>query len=228
MFNHPNVGPFLAQRLIRQLVKSNPSPDYVRRVAAVFNNNGSGVRGDLRATVRALLLDPEARNDTAGASDGRLRDPIQHIAAAARALGGGFQASNAITWELSRTGQEPLTPPSVFGFYAALFRLPQSTLAAPEFQIYTPTEATLRGNLLWQMLVQPGSNWRVDLSPYSAVAGDTTALINAVDQNLLWGRMPAAMRQSLATAINAQPDAQQRVLTALYLTLLSGQHAIQH
>lgn len=228
VFNHPNVGPFMAQRLIRQMVKSNPSPDYVRRVAQVFNNNGSGIRGDLRATVRAVLLDPEARNDSAGLNDGRLRDPIQHIAATARALGGGFQSTNAVTWEFSLMAQEPLTPPSVFGFYSPLFRLPQTTLAAPEFQIYTPTEATLRGNMLWQLITQPGANWRVDLSPYTAVAANTTALVDAVDQNLLWGRMPAAMRQSLATAINAQPDAQQRVLTAVYLTLLSGQHAVQH
>ncbi|MFO1251154.1 MAG: DUF1800 domain-containing protein [Inhella sp.] len=228
VFNHPNTGPFVAQRLIRQLVKSNPSPDYVRRVATVFNNNGSGIRGDLRATVRAILVDPEARNDLAGLNDGRLRDPIQHVAATARALGGGFLPTNAVTWELSLMAQEPLTPPSVFGFYSPLFRLPQSSLSAPEFQIYTPTEATLRGNLLWQMLVQPGANWRIDLAPYQAVAGNTTALVDAVDQNLLWGRMPQAMRQSLANAINAQPDAQQRVLTAIYLTLLSGQHAVQH
>jgi uncharacterized protein (DUF1800 family) len=228
LFLQPNTPPFVAQRLIRQLVKSNPSPAYVQRVAAVFTNNGSGVRGDLRAVVRAILLDPEARNDTAGTNDGRLRDPLQHIAASLRALNGGFQPGSALGWEIGRTGQTPLTPPSVFGHYSQLFRLPQTTLAAPEFQIYTPTEATLRGNFLWSLLTQPGANMRINLQPFTAVAGDTTALINAVDQALLWGRMSSAMRQSLANAINAQPDATQRVQTALYLTLLSGQHAIQH
>lgn len=141
---------------------------------------------------------------------------------------GGFQPGNQLGWEIGRTGQTPLTPPSVFGHYAQLFRLPQTTLAAPEFQIYTPTEATLRGNFLWGLLTQPGANLRVNLQPFTAAAGDTTVLINAVDQALLWGRMSPAMRQSLANAINAQPDATQRVQTALYLTLLSGQHAIQH
>lgn len=228
LFQHPNTAPFVSLRLIRQLVKSNPSPAYVQRVSAVFTNNGSGVRGDLRAVVRAVLLDPEARNDAAGMNDGRLRDPVQHIAATLRALNGGFQAGNQLGWEIGRTGQTPLTPPSVFGHYAQLFRLPQTTLAAPEFQIYTPTEATLRGNFLWGLLTQPGANLRVNLQPFTAAAGDTTALINAVDQALLWGRMSPAMRQSLANAINAQPDATQRVQTALYLTLLSGQHAIQH
>lgn len=228
LFQHANTPPFVAQRLIRQLVKSNPSPAYVQRVAGVFVNNGSGVRGDLRAVVRAILLDTEARNDTAGPLDGRLRDPLQHFAATLRALNGGFQPVNNLAWEIGRTGQVPLTPPSVFGFYAQLFRLPQTSLSAPEFQIYTPTEATLRGNFLWALLTQPGSNMRVTLQPFTAAAADTTALINAVDQALLWGRMPPAMRQSLANAINAQPDAMQRVQTALYLTLLSGQHAIQH
>ncbi|HEY8878571.1 MAG TPA: DUF1800 family protein [Roseateles sp.] len=228
LFQHPNTPPFVSLRLIRQLVKSNPSPAYVQRVATVFTNNGSGVRGDLRAVVRAILLDAEARNDTAGANDGRLRDPMQHIAATLRALNGGFQPGNNLGWEIGRTGQTPLTPPSVFGHYSQLFRLPQTTLSAPEFQIYTPTEATLRGNFLWALLTQPGGNMRINLQPFTAVANDTTALINAVDQALLWGRMPAAMRQSLANAINAQYDATQRVQVALYLTLLSGQHAIQH
>ncbi len=228
LFQHPNTPPFVSLRLIRQLVKSNPSPAYVQRVATVFTNNGSGVRGDLKAVVRAILLDAEARNDAAGTNDGRLRDPIQHIAATLRALNGGFQASNNLSWEIGRTGQTPLTPPSVFGHYSQLFRLPQTTLSAPELQIYTPTEATLRGNFLWALLTQPGSNMRINLQPFTAVANDTTALINAVDQALLWGRMSPAMRQSLANAINAQPDATQRMQTALYLTLLSGQHAIQH
>jgi uncharacterized protein (DUF1800 family) len=228
LFQHPNTPPFVSLRLIRQLVKSNPSPAYVQRVAAVFSNNGSGVRGDLRAVVRAILLDAEARNDAAGTHDGRLRDPIQHIAATLRALNGGFQPGNQLGWEIGRTGQTPLTPPSVFGHYSQLFRLPGTTLSAPEFQIYTPTEATLRGNFMWALLTQPGSNMRINLQPFTSVATDTTALINAVDQQLLWGRMSGAMRQSLANAINAQPDATQRVQTALYLTLLSGQHAIQH
>lgn len=228
LFQHPNTPPFVALRLIRQLVKSNPSPAYVQRISGVFINNGSGVRGDLRAVVKAILLDAEARNDSAGVNDGRLRDPIQHVAATLRALNGGFQPGSQLGWEIGRTGQTPLTPPSVFGHYSQLFRLPQTTLAAPEFQIYTPTEATLRGNFLWSLLTQPGANLRIDLKPFTAVADDTTALINAVDQQLLWSRMSPAMRQSLASAINAQPDATQRLHTALYLTLLSGQHAIQH
>ena len=87
IFNHPNVGPFLATRLIRALVTSNPSPAYIARVAQCFNDNGAGVRGDMQAVIRAILLDPEARNDTPPATFGRLRTPMQHTIALARALG---------------------------------------------------------------------------------------------------------------------------------------------
>jgi uncharacterized protein (DUF1800 family) len=229
VFAHPNVGPFISLRLIRSLVKSNPSPAYVQRVAGVFNNNGSGVRGDLRATVRAILLDSEARNDTATATSGRLKDPFFHMLSIARALGGSISATNQAAWSFSRTGQTPLAPPSVFGFYSPLFRAPQSSLAGPEFQIYTPTEATLRGNFVWELLTNPGVDFPgVDITRFVNLGGNVPALIDACDQTFLYGRMSAPMRQSLATAIAAQQDNRNRALTALYLTLLSGQHAVQH
>ena len=226
---HPNVGPFISLRLIRSLVKSNPSPAYVQRVASVFNNNGAGVRGDLKATVRAILLDAEARNDTADATSGRLKDPFFHVLSIARALGGSISPTNQAAWSFSRTGQTPLAPPSVFGFYSPLFRAPQSSLYGPEFQIYTPTEATLRGNFIWELLTNPGVDFPgVSITRFVNLGGDIPALINACDQTFLYGRMSPAMRQSLATAMAAQQDNSNRALTALYLTLLSGQHAVQH
>jgi uncharacterized protein (DUF1800 family) len=229
VFAHPNVPPFMATRLIRSLVKSNPSPAYVQRVAAVFANNGSGVRGDLRATVRALLTDAEARNDTAGADSGRLKDPIEHVLATVRALGGSVSATNQQAWSFSRTGQTPLAPPSVFGFHSPLFRVPRSALYGPEFQIYTPNEAVLRGNYLWDIINNPGTDFPgVDISRFVALGADATALIDACDQAFLYGRMPASMRSALASAVAAQPDNRSRALTAIYLTLLSGQHAVQH
>jgi uncharacterized protein (DUF1800 family) len=228
VFAHPNLGPFIATRLIRALVSSNPSPAYIQRVATVFNNNGSGVRGDLRAVLRSILLDAEARNDTASPAGGRLKDPIQHVVGAVRALGGALPAGNQLGWNFSLLGETPLTAPSVFGFYSPLFRIPHSTLAGPEFQIYSPTEAVQRGNLFWQILSAPGSNFTLDVAPFVALGGDTAALINQVDQALLYGRMSAAMRQSIANAVAVQSDNRSRALTALYLALLSGQQAIQH
>ena len=116
----------------------------------------------------------------------------------------------------------------MFGFYSPLFRIPRSTLGGPEFQISGPTEAVLRGNLFWQILSNPGSDFPVNLAPFVAVADDTAALIETVDQTLLYGRMPAPMRRSLAHAIDAQVDAPDKARTALYLTALSGHYAVQY
>ncbi|MBL9186434.1 MAG: DUF1800 family protein [Opitutaceae bacterium] len=229
LFVHPNVGPFISSRLILALVKSNPTPAYVARVSAVFDNNGVGVRGDLKAVVRAILTDAEARNDTATGNDGRLKDAIYHVVSFVRALGGTVSPTNGQAWHFSQMGQAPLAPPSVFGYYSPLFRIPRTTLSGPEFQIYGPTEAVLRGNLFWGIISGgAGGDLTVDLAPFTALAGNTPALIDAVDQALLYGRMPAAMRQSLANAIAAQSDARAKAQTALYLTALSGLYAVQH
>ncbi|MBL9199678.1 MAG: DUF1800 domain-containing protein [Opitutaceae bacterium] len=229
LFAHPNVGPFVSSRLILALVKSNPTPAYVARVSSTFDNNGAGVRGDLKAVVRAVLSDPEARNDTATGNTGRLKDAIYHIVSFVRALGGSISPANQQAWQFSQMGQTPLAPPSVFGYYSPLFRIPRTTLAGPEFQIYGPTEAVLRGNMFWSILSSnAGSDLTVDIAPFTALAENLPALIDAVDQALLYGRMPAAMRQSLATAIAAQYDARAKAQTALYLTALSGLYAVQH
>src|SRR5262249_14537326 len=152
LFQHPNVAPFISTRLIRSLVTSNPSPAYIQRVATVFNNNGSGVKGDLKAVVTAILTDAEARNDTAQPTAGRLKDPIYHIVAFVRALNGTITPTNGLPWLFSRMGQTPLTPPSVFSFYPPMYHIPKSPLFGPEFQIYTPTESVLRGNFVWGII----------------------------------------------------------------------------
>ncbi len=223
IFRHPNVGPFIATRLIRALVTSNPSPAYVQRVAAVFDNNGLGTRGDLKATVHAILTDTEARD---GAPE-RLRDPIQHLAAFTRALGGNIRPGNQLSWQLNQMSQDPLAPPSVFGYYSPLYRIPRTTTPGPEFQIYSPTDAVLRGNLLWQAIVNPGSDFTVDLTPFTTAA-TPVELIDRVDQALLYGRMPQGMRQSIANVMAVQQTASERMQMALYLTAISGLAAVQH
>jgi len=228
LFNHPNGGPFIATRLIRALVKSNPSPAYIARVATVYNDNGGGVRGDLRAVVRAIILDAEARDDVATTTSGRLKDPLYNTIAFVRALGGSISPTNGQAWVFSRMSQTPLAPASVFGFYSPLYRIPRSSLNGPEFQIYGPTEAVLRGNMFWQILSNPGADFPLSITAYINLAGNTVALIDAVDQALLYGRMPVAMRQSLANAINAQGDNVSKARTALHLTALSGFYAIQY
>lgn len=227
VFNHPNTPTFISLRLIRQLVTSNPSPAYVQRVVKVFKNNGSGVRGDLKAVVRAILTDAEARNDSPTGDFGRLKDPFQNIVGFIRAMGGSMSPTSGVGYLFRQMGESPLFPNTVFSYYAALFKIPGSTLAGPEFQIYSPTESVLRNNFFWNLLTNPGGDFTLDISPYVAVAGNVQALIDKVDQTLLYGRMPMAMRQSLANAIVAQPDNNSRAQAALLLTLVSGHYATQ-
>lgn len=228
LFNHQNIAPFISTRLIRALVKSNPTPAYIARISAVFADNGAGVRGDLKAVVRAIITDAEARDDVATADSGRLKDAIYNAAAFVRALGGSISPTNQQGWTFTRMSQTPLSPNSVFGFYSPLYHIPRSPLIGPEFQIYGPTEAVLRGNLFWQIISNPGADFPVDITPFVALAGNTIALIDAADQTFLYGRMPVEMRQSLANAINAQGDAQSKARTAIYLTCLSGYYAVQY
>jgi uncharacterized protein (DUF1800 family) len=144
LFNHPNVGPFIGRLLIQRLVTSNPSPDYIERVAMVFNDNGEGVRGDLAAVVKQILMDPEARdcNEMSNYYSGYLREPMLRYTNLAR----GFNAAsgeglfrNEMDEFLEETGQRPLASPSVFNFfqpdYQPIGPVADAGLVAPEFQI---------------------------------------------------------------------------------------------
>lgn len=224
LMTHPNLPPFLATRLIRSLVMSNPSPGYVQRVATVFSATG----GDLRATVTAILTDPEARNDTPTATSGRLKEPILHVSQFLRALDGRFSSTEQLTYLYDYMAQMPLSPPSVFSWFSPLYRVPKSPLYGPEFQIYSPTEATLRGNLFHYLLGNSGGDFTIDLSPYQPFGNDMPGLVEAVNQRLLHGRMPAGMKQVLVTAATPGYDARTRIETVLYLTALSGQYAVQY
>ena len=229
VFNHPNVGPFIATRLIRHLVMSNPSAAFIARIAQVFNNNGTGVRGDLRAVVRAILLDPDARQDAAPSNGGRLKDPLYAYVSFVRALGGNIAPTTQIAWLFDRMGQAVAAPPSVFGYYSPNYRMPVNpSLFGPEFQIYTPTESVLLGNEFNQILSSPNGDPSVDLAPFHAVAGDINQLLDLVNQRIFYGRMPAGLRGSLTKAVQASYDNNQRVFTALYLSALSGLYAVQY
>ncbi len=227
IFNHPNVGPFVATRLIRALVTSNPSPVYVMRIAMVFNDNGQGVRGDMKAVIRAILLDPDARNDSPPSDFGRLRTPVQHTIALMRALNLPIGQPSGFAYIYYSMSEGMLDAPSVFGHYSPLFHVPKTALFGPEFQIYSPTDAVNRANLFYSMLFNP---WPINpaLQPFVNVAANSAALVNAVDNALLQGRMSGPTRAALMSALPAMYDNNQRVLTALYLTAISGDYLIQH
>lgn len=228
IFNHPNVGPFIATRLIRALVTSNPSPQYIQRIAAKFDDNGNGVRGDLAAVVRAILLDPEARNDAPGSDFGRLRTPVQHTIAMCRALGLTPNPAANFDYLLAAMGESIVNAPSVFGHYSPTFRIPKSPLYGPEFQIYSPTEAINRANFLHSFWSASGGTLPAALQPLNGIASDANALTNAVDHALLYGRMPAGTRAAILQALPLMYDNPQRVRTALYLTVMSGDYLVQH
>ncbi len=227
IFNHPNVGPFIATRLIRALVTSNPSPAYIARVAAAFNDNGAGVRGDMKAVIKAILLDAEARNDAPAANFGRLRTPVQHTIALMRALSIPTGDPSQYAYIYYSMGEGMLDAPSVFGHYSPMFRIPRTSLFGPEFQIYSATDAINRANLFYSFFYNP---WPINpaLQPFVNVAGNSAALVNAVDNALLYGRMSPQMRTAILNALPAMYDDNQRVMTALYLAATSGDYLIQH
>jgi hypothetical protein len=228
IFSHPNVGPFIATRLIRALVNSNPSPAYVGRVAAAFNNNGAGVRGDLRATLAAVLLDPEAR--AFGAGDGRLKDPVLHVIGLGRTLNAQFLDPSSLLNVFSNLSELVLTPTTVFSFYSPLAQLPgRADLFGPEFQIYPPALAIQRANFIYGLIRNSYSgSFRVDLAPLVAVAGSEVALVERVNQGLMFGTMSASLKQIIAEAVRTVPSSRttERAQNAVYLAAISSEYSV--
>ena len=223
LMQHPNTAPFIATRLIRLIVTSNPSPAYIQRVADVFGAVNGGTPGDLKATLIAILTDPEARNDNAPATAGRLKDAIGQTVGVVRAFGGQFSSQNQITYLYDYMSQGILTPPSVFNWFSPLYKVPNSTTFGPEFQIYSATDATLRGNFMYTLI--SGLANHPTFAPYG---NDMAGAVEVANQMFLYGRMPAAMKQAIITAATPGYDAQARITTVIYLTVLSGFYAVQY
>ena len=196
IFSHPNVPPFIAVRLIRSMVTSNPSPAYVTRVSNAFINNGAGVRGDLAAVVRAVLLDPEALNPTM-VEHGRLKDPVLHVIGFGRALGATIGDPNTFQYVFANLSQRVLTPATVFSFYQPTAMIPaQTTYFGPEFQLYPPALAMQRANFIYGIITdQYGSAYAIDRTPFQSAAGDPAALVDMVNQRLMMGRMSSQLRR---------------------------------
>ena len=239
IFNHPNVGPFAGKILIQHLVTSNPTPAYVGRVAAVFNNNGLGVRGDLKAVVKAILLDAEARqgdNGPAPAPDsgGHLREPGFLIPAVLRGVGATVNDTNSLPYQSSLLGQVIFSPPTVFSYYAPGYQVPAQftpglTLTGPEFQLHSPSEAIGRANLVNTLLYGSlGAGTVIDLTPFSNLAATPSSLVDAVSKAYCYGQMPAAMQTEILTAINGTTGNLQRAQAAIYLTVSSADYNVEH
>jgi hypothetical protein len=240
IFNHSNVGPFIGKQLIQHLVKSNPSPAYVTRVAAAFNNNGGGVRGDMKAVISAILLDPEARQNDAGGqdlpTDGHLQEPVLYLSGIFRAFNAQVNDQNYFANDLVALGESVFDAPSVFNYYSPGYRVPGVGISGPEFQIDTPYTAIYRNNWVSNVfasyqnpIITYGPGMSVDLSAYVALAANPAALVNALDVALTHGDMPVSMKSIVVAAVQAEAGGNlQRVLTALYLILTSSYYNVWH
>ncbi len=240
IFNHPNVGPFVGRNLIQHLVKSNPSPAYIQRVAAVFANNGQGVRGDMQAVITAILLDPEARaNDNGGndqISDGHLTEPLLLIPAIYRAMGGTMADTNYFGFDLYNLNEDLYNSPSVFNYFSPFFHAPGTPLYGPEFQIDTPNNAVYRANMLWQMvsgyqasIICYGPGTCIDENPFLALAQTPATLVDALDLTFTHGTMPPAMKALVLAAATADTNGNySRVQTAIYTIISSGYYSVWH
>jgi uncharacterized protein (DUF1800 family) len=253
LFQHPNVGPFIGRQLIQRMVTSNPSPAYVARVATAFADNGRGVRGDMKAVWRAILLDPEARTYQSGSTIfGKPREPILRLshflrAFAAKSTSGRFTGIGDTDLQ-SRLSQSVLQAPSVFNFYRPGYTPPNSAaaaagLVAPEWQL--ANEVTLAGyvNYLraaW-LVANSSRDVQPDFSAELALAHDAGALVDRLNLVLMSGQMSASQRQLIVGAVNgrslpaptstnqASVDAarRDRVCIAILLTMASPEYIIQ-
>ena len=233
LFNHPNVGPFIGKQLIQRLVTSNPSPAYVSRVTAAFNNNGSGVRGDMKAVITAILMDNEAREPAGlvNTSFGRLREPMLRLLQWGRTFN---VTSQYNSWKISdlssagsRLGQSPLRSPSVFNFFRPGYVPPSSTLAAagqvaPEFQLVNETsvggylnymQGVIRNGIYVNGPDVPqaasnannGYDIKTTYPNEMALVTDADALVARINLLMCAGQLSAATVKLIADALKATP-----------------------
>lgn len=249
LFEHPNTGPFIARQLIQRMVTSNPSPSYVYRVAQAFANNGAGVRGDMAAVVRAILLDYEARSAAvaATATYGKMKEPLLRATSLLRTFGGTSNSGRiAILNPEGSLAQAALRAPTVFNFYEPNFVLPGAVasagLYAPEFQILTDTTAITQPNFYYTYIYNNRSTTDMNqqtvglaLADWLPVSRTPAQLVGMLNNVLAGGGLPKATTDRITAAITAMPAGTatstandlERVRSAIYLVITSPQAAIQ-
>ena len=247
LFNHANTAPFFCKQMIQRLVTSNPSPAYVARVAAVFVNNGFGVRGDLARVFAAILQDDEARGPSGLTQTefGKLREPMLRLVQWARTFGA-VSATDA--WKIgdmsnagTQLGQSPLRSPSVFNFFRPGYVPPSTALSAgavaPEFQLVT--ESSVGGYLNFMMnVISTGLNSSDINAPYTSELGlvtDAPALVRRVNLLLSGGQLSTANQALITNALNATPVTasstaavkRNRVCAAVLMVMASSEYLVQ-
>ena len=251
VFAHPNVGPFIAKALIQRLVTSNPTNGYVARVATIFDDNGSGVRGDIRATVTAIILDSEARSGhrTNPGQFGKVKEPLLRLSQLWRALEATPGPANPDTYRPQGVslmqslpdviGQGPLQSPSVFNFFLPSYRPSADALLAPELQIHTEVLLAATNNMLYSAVydhnnVDPNNDQitRINLDRTMALADDADAVADHLNVLLFGGQMPSWLQDPLVAHLRSLPiDSPEsryaRAVDAIYICVASPAFNVQ-
>ena len=252
--NHPNTAPFISKLLIQQLVTSNPTPAYVKRIADVFSDvSGGGFdRGNLGKVVRAILLDPEARGNNKTDPDfGHLKEPVVYTTNFLRTLDvrGAVRTNlsdGVINGLTSNIDQDVFNPPSVFNYYPMDYSIPNTNLAAPEFAIMTTGTALKRPNLINQFIYATNPGVGIAVNTVNGISLGTSIswarylpmattdptgelLVETLNRELLNGSMSPAVRTQMLNAVQAVPSTNpaKRTQNALYLVLTSSQYQVQ-
>ncbi len=245
IFNHPNVGPFISEQLIQRLVTSNPTRQYVQDVAAVFNSNRNGERGNLGSVIKAILMHQEAREGHERSPDtfGKLKEPLLRMTQLWRA----FQPTRIqkefnYSWAANELGQAPFQSPSVFNFFRPDYSHPgpiaDADLVSPEFEIHNESSIIAITNRLLHSSIW-GHNYKADLHSQNIAIDitdemqlepDHNALIDHLDLLLLGRRMSDELRaevQQLMSERNGEGNASLRVAEAIFLIMSSAEAAVQ-
>jgi uncharacterized protein (DUF1800 family) len=247
IFNHPNVGPFICKQLIERLVASNPSSGYVSRVVAVFNNDGTGTRGNLQAVIQAILLDDEARN-VQGSNDGHLKEPVLWITNLLRAFQTGVSDNSTTDFVLGesyipsdiRMDQDLFRSPTVFNFYPPDYQIPgdANNLIGPEFAILSTATSLARDNFAYEVVFKqmptsqpdrPTGTW-LDPAVLAALPSDPnnpSVLVNYLNSLMLAGAMNPATHDRIVTEMGRYTDPVRQAQEAVYLIATSSEYWVQ-
>jgi uncharacterized protein (DUF1800 family) len=231
LMQQSTMAPFVSRQLIQHLVTSNPSPQYVARVSQVFENDGLGVAGNMKAVVTAILMDPEARAGDAqiaavSPTYGHLREPVLFVANLLRGLNATLSAQSAAYNLASSLGEDLFNEPSVFSYFSPSYRT-EGGLLGPEFQIDSTQTAAQRANIVNSAVygaLDKGTT--VDLSPFVSRAADLNALFDYISTVFLHGSMSSSLRSAAISAAAVAGTARAKAQAVLYIVLTSGEYQI--
>lgn len=231
IFAQPSLPPYISRIFIQRLVKSNPSPSYVQRIARVFEDDGKGVRGNLAAVVRAIVLDPEARagDTTPSPDDGFLQDPLL-FETFAMSVSGSKTGDDQFRYYPGDLGEPFWFATTVFAYFSPSYMIPGTAINSPEFQIFNNILAVQRSDALWGM-INGGSGFVPNDSAWIfSTFTDVPSIVEAANHLLYYGRMTAEQKMAILDYCNSldPSDPRQKLRSALFLALNSDSYNVSH